>query len=389
MKYWRGYLVAFLFAAITWALVEFAKAHAVLVDMVYPYVTRMIISALADWTGGLSFCLWQVIVLGLVTGGLASIVLMVILRWNPIQWFGWVMAVISLVSMLNMGLYGLNEYAGPLADDIRLQVADYTVPELNEAAIYFRDRANELAGKVKRDGEGNPKVGSFEELAAQAAEGFEYLTYEEAISVFAGSTAPVKELTWGASKGVSGKIMPLTGEAAVNPDVPAAALPFAICKEMARRMTIYSEADANFAAFYAGIYNSDPDFQYSAYLMAYYYCYTALQSVPTSTAKTLATTTHAGANKMLKQDLEACQDFFGTESAAASDRAETRQTDVDTKNEVSIVTFSSYSDVADLLTSWHIQNFVLPEHQEEVVEFNPKDPNQVDLTGIVNAKPAS
>ena len=387
MKYWRGYLVAFILAAISWALVEFAKAHAVLVDMVYPYMTRMVISALADWTGSLSFCLWQVILLGLVTAGVASIVLMIVLRWNPIQWFGWVMAVISCISMLNMGIYDLNQYAGPLADDIRLEVADYTLAELNAATVYFRDQANELSGKVKRDKNGKPNFGTFEDLAEQAAEGFKVLTYEESISVFSGSTAPVKKLELGAGKGISGKFMPITGEAAVNPDVPGAALPFAICKEMARRMIIYSEADSNFAAFYAGMYNSSAEFQYSAYLMAYYYCYNALESAPTSTAQTFAATANAGMNKLMKQDLEEVKDFFGPEKIQDSRQEDTSENVFQDEN--SIITFSSYSSVADLLTSWHIQNFVLPEHQEEEVPFNPKDPTQVDISGIVNAKPAS
>ena len=290
--------------AISWALTEFAKAHTVLVDMIYPYITRMVVSAFADWTGGLSFCLWQVFLVGLVAAGIVTIALMIVLRWNPIQWLGWVVAAISCIAMLNNVVYGLNEYAGPLADDIRLEVTDYTVSELNDAVVYFRDQANALAGKIKRDDKGNPDFGTFEKMAQQAAEGFEVLTYEEAISVFAGSTAPVKELTWGATKGKSGTIVPLTGEAAVNPNVPTAAMPFSMCKEMARRMAIYSDADAKFAAFLAGIHNSSPEFQYSAYLMAYHYSFAALSSVPTSTAQACATKTSAGVNSLMRQDLD-------------------------------------------------------------------------------------
>ena len=385
MKYWRGYLVAAIFAAISWALTEFAKAHTVLVDMIYPYITRMVVSAFADWTGGLSFCLWQVFLVGLVAAGIVTITLMIVLRWNPIQWLGWVVATVSCIAMLNNVVYGLNEYAGPLADDIRLEVTDYTVSELNEAVVYFRDQANALAGKIKRDAKGNPDFGTFEEMAQQAAEGFEVLTYEEAISVFAGSTAPVKELTWGATKGKSGTIVPLTGEAAVNPNVPTAAMPFSMCKEMARRMAIYSDADAKFAAFLAGIHNSSPEFQYSAYLMAYHYSYAALASVPTSTAQACANKTSAGVNSLMRQDLEKCQKFFGDEEVATS-AGSGSSGEKTTGGAASMITFSTYSDVSDLLASWHIQNFVLPLHQEEEEPFNPLDPSQVDLTGIVNAK---
>jgi hypothetical protein len=98
LKYWRGYLVAGILAAVTFALVQFAKAHGVLVDMIYPYVTRLIITSMADWTGGMDFCLWQALVVGMVVLGIASATLMIILRWHPVQWFGWILAVVSCVA---------------------------------------------------------------------------------------------------------------------------------------------------------------------------------------------------------------------------------------------------------------------------------------------------
>ena len=383
MKYWRGYLVAAIFAAISWALVQFAQAHSVLVDMIYPYVTRMFITSMADWTGSMSFCLWQVILVGLIAAGIASIVLMVVLRWNPVQWFGWVMAVVMCISMCNTVVYGLNAYSSPLADDIRLEVTDYTVSELNEATLYFRDKANEMAKEVIRDSNGDPAFDTFEKLAEQAADGYEALTYDEAISVFSGSTAPVKRQSWFKSKGDSGITVPLTGEAAVNPDVPVVCLPFAMCKEMAHRMSIYSEADANFAAFLACTNNSSQAFQYSAYLMAYHYCYEALASIPTSTAQACAKQTDSGVNQLLKNDLQDCMDFYGKTKTSASSQTNTNTTEPD--GEESTVTFSSYSNVSHLLASWYIQEFIVPLHQEEEEPFDPYDPTQVDLSGIVNA----
>ena len=46
----------------------------------------------------------------------------------------------------------------------------------------------------------------------------------------------------------------------------------------------------------------------------------------------------------------------------------------------------SYGEVTDLLVSWHYQREILPTlvHQEQ--KFDPYDENQVDLSGIVNAK---
>ena len=177
MKYWRGYLVAAILAAITWALIQFAQAHSVLIDMVYPYMTRLVVTSMANWTGGMEFCLWQVLLIGMIVAGVVTLILMIILKWNFFQWFGWVCAAVSCVVLLHTGIYGLNQYASPLADDMRLEISDFTVSELNEATVYFRDKANELAKKVNRDSKGNADLGSFEELAEKAGKGFEVLTW--------------------------------------------------------------------------------------------------------------------------------------------------------------------------------------------------------------------
>lgn len=383
MKYWRGYLVAAILAAITWALIQFAQAHSVLIDMVYPYMTRLVVTSMASWTGGMEFCLWQVLLIGMIVAGVVTMILMIILKWNFFQWFGWVCAAVCCVVLLHTGIYGLNQYASPLADDMRLEISDFTVSELNEATVYFRDKANELAKKVNRDGKGYADLGSFEELAEKAGKGFEVLTYDEAISVFAGSTVPVKKLGWTAFYGGQfGETVALTGEAAVNPKVPGAVLPFAMCNEMAHRMSIYSDADAAFGAFLAGIHNPDEAFQYSAYMMAYYYCYTAITQIPTTTAQACATQTDKGVNAQLRADLEAYEDFFGKDSMAQNNRAEVTDALAD---KTAPISFSRYSNVSDLLANWYIQKFIVPLHVEEEAPFDPLDPNQVDLSGLVNA----
>ena len=121
MKYWRGYLVAAVFAGITYFLNRIAEQFPTLVDMIYPYITRMVQNYLVEWSGSAQFLVWQVLVVAMIAVALATVVLMVILKWNPIQWFGWVVAAVSMVFMLHTGLYGLNNYASPLAEDIRLQ----------------------------------------------------------------------------------------------------------------------------------------------------------------------------------------------------------------------------------------------------------------------------
>ena len=185
MKYLRGYLAAAIFGAITWILTRYGEKFSALVDMIYPYVIRTLQNTLAQWSSQVDFCLWQLLAVVLGVLVLASIVLMIILKWNPVSWFGWVLAAGCGIYMLHTLVFGLNYYAGDLSDDIRMESSAYTLSELAEATEYYRDKANELALRVPRDSAGNVSFDSFENLAASAGEGFRYLTYQRNFSVFA------------------------------------------------------------------------------------------------------------------------------------------------------------------------------------------------------------
>ena len=380
MKYWRGYLTAFIFAVITWALMQFGRNFTNLVDMVYPYVVRTLQNMLAQWSGGVDFVVWQTVVMVLVILGLASAVLMIVLKWNPIQWFGWILAVASGLYMLYTLVFGLNYFAGPLAEDIRLEMGAYTVEELTEAAEYYRDKANALAVQVKRDADGNVDFADFDTLAKQTGDGFRALTYDYSYPVFAGETLPVKKLDWSGwftRRGVTGMTIGVTGEACVNPDVPDILLPFSMSHEMAHRMCIFTEEDANFAAFLAGHVNDSIEYQYSAYFMAYRYCYTALVTANTAKTSAAAARVNNGVCDELFRDMTAYNKFFSKAGGSGS-----AATNVTLEEDGTV----SYGKVTDMLVSWHIQQIVLPSITVEEAPFDPYDPNQVDLSGNVNYK---
>jgi len=290
---------------------------------------------------------------------------------------------------MHTAVFGLNYYASPLPEDIRMEIATYNADELEEAAIYYRDKANALAEQVKRDSNGNVEFSEFDALAQQAGDGFRVLTYDYSYSVFAGSTLPVKELGWAdmyTSMGITGVTMGLTGEAAVNPQIPDVCLPFTMCHEMAHRMCIAEERDANFAGFLAASVNPNVEFQYSAYFMAYRYCYNALASANSTKAAAAAARVASGVSNLLKRDLAHYNDFF------VSNRDKTATAVADAANDAYIKAsgdsagLSSYDQVVDLLVNWHIKQIVLPSLTIEEQPFDPLDENQVDLTGIVNAK---
>jgi hypothetical protein len=385
LKYWRGYLTAAVFAAITWGISEFARTHSTLVDLIYPYFTRLIQTTLADWSGGVSFCLWQVLVVLIGVVIVSSIVLMIVLKWNFFQWLGWVLAGGTLLFTVHTGIYGLNNYAGPLSEDIRLFVAEetYTATDLVNATTYFQDKANELALQVPRSEDGTPSFPTFREMAEQAGEGFETLTYDYSYSVFAGSTTPVKELGWAdmyTSMGIAGITMPLTGEAAVNPQIPVVSIPFTMCHEMAHRMCISLERDANLAAYLSCRVNSDPVFQYSGYFMAFRYCYNALISVGTSASELAANQIYDGINDALMTDLADYKAFYAANMDEDASNLASSVNDTYIKVSGDKSGTASYGEVCDLLVNWYMQEIYYPEHQEEQGKFDPLDKDQVDLT---------
>lgn len=388
MKYLWGYFTAAIFGGITWVMMQFGKRFSTLIDMVYPYVIRNLQGFLADWSSQVDFCLWQLLAVVLGVLLLASIVLMIALKWNFFRWAGWVLAVVSGVYMLHTAAYGLNYFAGDLSDDIRLNVSGYTIDELAEATEYYRDKANALAEQVHRDSAGSVVFADFDTLAVQAKDGFEHLTYDRLFPIFAGSTVPVKKLGWAdmyTSMGITGFTFGLTGEAAVNPQTPDTCLPFTMCHEMAHRMCIASERDANFAAFLACTANSNLEYQYSGYFMAFRYCYTSLASVNNQAAVEASVRVRSGVNDRLTVDMAAYDTFYRTHQTETATKIGDTINDSYLKTSGHTAGIASYGQVCDLLVNWHIQEVVLPSLAVEADPFDPLDKTQVDLSGIVNA----
>lgn len=343
LKYWRGYLIAAIVLVCNWALIRFCAGHIQLVDMIYPYVDRIIMDYLAGWSSAFQGCLWQTGIIFLAVLLLGSAVLMIVLRWNPVQWGGWVLAALSVLVLLNTGIYGLNKYSGPISEDVRLQVTEYSPGSLERAAIYYGQMATEYEKKVHSESD-------FDQLAQQAAEGFSVLTYEKAIPIFSGSTVPVKKLGWlGRYDGVTGKTVGFTGESAVNPNVPGVGMPFAICHEMTHRMCVYNDSDANFGAFMACTNNSSNEFIYSGYLMAFRSCYNALLGIDSELSREALDRVLDSVSTNVMNDLDQYNAFFG-EDAQEVDEAFT-----------------------NMLVSWHIQEIAQFEDEEDKEGFDPMD----------------
>lgn len=374
MKKFAGYFVAAGALLFTALITLFAKNYKNLLDAFYPWFSRTVQGILACVSGLFPFVLWQAIVAVLVFLLVLSLVFLFIRRRSFVRWLGWVLAVASLLWTAHTTIHGLNFYASDLAQDLRLEMKTITKEELEQATRYYRDKANALAEKLPRDESGNLLFDDFDTLAQTAADGYKALKMQ-GYSVFAGSTLPVKKLGWKglySSMGICGVTMAVTGEAAVNPEIPNMSLPFVMCHEMAHRMAIASEDDANFAGFLACNANPDPQFQYSAYYMAYRYCINALGG-----SKEIS----SGVNDYFRRDLNFYNEFFTKKenkvTAAVADKANNTYIQVSGDSNG----IKSYGLVATQLTCWYLQEM---GESESASPFDPTDRDYI--TGIIGEK---
>lgn len=370
LKKYMGFLVAASSLLFTAVITLFAKRYGDLLDAFYPYFSRTVQKMLASVSSIFPFLLWQVIVVGLVIACIATLIRLIVRRRSFLRWLGWWLAVVSLLWTFHTSIHGLNFYAGSLAEDLHMEMQTITQEELEQALIYFRDQGNELAAQLPRDAEGNLLYDDFDTLAKKAGNGYENLV-QQGYSVFAGSTLPVKKLGWGKmynAMGICGVTMAVTGEAAVVADMPSMAMPFVMCHEMAHRMAIASESDANFAAFLACRTNEDIQFQYSAYYMAYRYCRSALGG-------NAAAEIHKGASDLLKADIRSYNDFY------AKNKNQTASSVANAANNSYIQAsgdsqgVKSYGMVATQLVNWYLQQ---TESEDTTENFDPLDKEYIN-----------
>ena len=143
-----------------------------------------------------------------------------------------------------------------------------------------------------------------------------------------------------------------------------------------------TERDANFAAFLACSVHPDVEFEYSAYFMAFRYCYNALSSVKTVAATEFAAEIKDGIHDKLRQDLNDYNAFFQSKQDKTATEIANTANDTYLRTSGEAAGIGSYNEVCDLLVNWHIQEVVLPAISVEESHFDPYDETQVDISDI-------
>ena len=243
-------------------------------------MSRTVEGALASVTGVVPFAVWDVLALALIVMALLGIVRVIRTRKGLLAWLSWVVLVASVTATLFVG-WALNHYAPPLANDLGLEVSEYSTDQLADATAHYLEEAARLAPQVPRGEDGSLVRQDFYELARRAGSSYEGLA--ETYEVFEGSTTPVKALlVWGEPQlysGHTGIFWAPTGESTVPINCAIAGMPFTMCHEVAHRLGIASEREANFAAFLACTASDDVRFAYAGNYSAFCYCVNALLRV--------------------------------------------------------------------------------------------------------------
>ena len=313
----------------------------------YTGLSKTALTAMANVTGLFPFALWEI--------GLVLIVLLAFyfLLKNK-KFFTWLCGIVLLVSVfvfLFVGLWGLNHFNPvTVADHVGLDVTAYSKEQLRSTAQYMADQASRWADQVDREADGSMTV-DFDGWADIANAGYE--TLAQTNPFFESSDAPVKKLLSGrlfSHMGFTGIFMTFTAESNVNPETFSASLPFTMCHELAHRLTVAAEDEANFCAFLACLENPDPDFQYSCWYSAFLYTYNALYD----TDREAATAVWNSLSETVKEDCRranAHYDQFEGEVQEAANKA----------NDVYLKVFKeesgvqSYGEVTDLLIAWYLE----------------------------------
>lgn len=318
----------------------------------YPAFSRTAVAAIAAVTSIFPISLWELLLVALLLWFVVTLI-RAIRRARIVRWLTGVLLSVCLLVTLFVGLWGLNYYAPPMQERLGLSDRRYTARELYEAALYYRDRANEFAPLVERNADGTMADYDFSKLASAAGEGFD--TLAETMPCFDGSTVRVKRLLSSPLQGklgMTGTFLCLTGESCVSTTTYSASMPYTMCHEIGHRMAFARENEANFAGFLACDANTRPEFRYSGYYTAFRYCYNSLYAVDPQSATNL----WSGVSDYVKADWSAASRHYSElRSESASEVA-------DAVYDTYLKTFSvetgvqSYGEVTDLLLAWYFDN---------------------------------
>ena len=334
---------------LTGVMVLLAKYINPVIFSFYPALSRSIVRVLATMTSVLPVPLCELLLAALIVWMIVSLIRDIVRR-RLLRWVTGVLLIGSLLLTAFVGIWGLNYYAPPMNERLKLPDPGYTAQELAEATSYYLDMANEYAPQVARNADGTMCEVDFDTLSDAAGEGYGVLG--KTMDEFDGTAVGVKKLLSSPIQGkigMTGAFICLTGESCVSTTTYTANLPFPMCHEIGHAMAFARENEANFAAFLACSANESPVFRYSGYYSAFRYCFNALWQTDRNAAQEL--------QKRVCAEVKA--DILAAQAHYAELENDTAKELTDQVYDSYLKSFSvesgvqSYGEVTDLLLSWY------------------------------------
>ncbi|MDO4973848.1 MAG: DUF3810 domain-containing protein [Eubacteriales bacterium] len=173
-------------------------------------------------------------------------------------------------------LWGIYFYGDDFMVQSGLQTGEISTEELRTVTSFFAVLLDETAGQVERDGTG--ACATDREAVLERSETL-YAALERDFPCLEGPPLRAKGVKLSRLLSYidfTGFFFPFTGEANVNMDFPPSLFAATVAHELAHQRGVAKEQEANFVAVLACLRNDDPDYTYSAALLAYSYLSSAL-----------------------------------------------------------------------------------------------------------------
>ena len=166
-------------------------------------------------------------------------------------------------------LWGVYYYADDFTSASGLKEDPVSIEQLQTVTEYFARLANESGGKVSRNARGVYN-GDRKTILAQSPKVFAGI--EADFPCLAGPAVHAKGIHFSKIMSLTdftGFFFPFTGEANVNIDFPPSLLASTVAHELSHQRGVAREQEANFTAVLVSLKYGDPDYVYSAALLAY------------------------------------------------------------------------------------------------------------------------
>ena len=201
--------------------------------------------------------------------------------------------------------WGLNYNRKGIASQLKLEVKQYSLADLDTLTGVIQARANHYAGLVseaKRDSFDKKRslfTGAVEAFG-DAERQYPFLTYRHR------SIKPSLYSYLGNYLGFQGYYNPFSGEAQVNTTVPRFLEPYVTTHEIAHQLGYAKENEANFVGYLASKNSASDVFRYSVYYDMYNYALGEIFRRDTVLARSFQDKAHP----QVKQDQKAFRDFY-------------------------------------------------------------------------------